>query len=375
MESDSCRVRNGVRLEGMITQLHPAHPLIWRAGGHLQVGLNDPVVFHDPTACQEDLLVALQSGARERDLHEVIAQHGERDETLAHLLARLGDRVQHAPVALGLHRMWAVRPQHTLAEHGRLLQALDTATVAVIGDSPMSTQLLLVLAASGVRRLVHAPDPSEPRCESRPPEWHMRGAPSPASSPPIDDLVSSVYECEVRRADPTGADLCVICGYGPPHPAQWVPLLRHDQPHLSMWSTSTGAVVVGPLVVPGHTGCLGCVHQHARDHHVDWALMCDQLWRRPRLAATATDIAQASAIAAEVVLRALTAEQPQLPTVFDRRVQVQGGSYRLFEHRPHPQCLCRDAAALSAPRESATAAPPDRPNARHKSDAACAAPA
>lgn len=360
---------------GMIAQLHPAHPLIWRAGGHLQVGLTNPVVFHDPTACQEDLLVALQSGAREVDLREVLTQYGEPEQTLSAMLHRLGDRVQHVPRALGLHRMWAVHPDQPLAEHNRLMRALDTSCVAVIGDSPMSTQLLLVLAASGVRRLVHAPDPSEPRCESRPPEWHMRSAPSSASSPPIDDLISSLYECDVRRVAPTDADLSVICGYGPPHPAQWVPLLRHDQPHLSMWSTSTGAVVVGPLVVPGQTGCLGCVHQHARDHHVDWALMCDQLWRRPRLAAGASDIAQASAIAAQVVLRALTATPAQLPGVFERRVQVMGGATRLFSHRPHPQCLCRDATELTAPPESASAAPHDRPSARHTTDAACVAPA
>ncbi|MGO2655197.1 MAG: hypothetical protein ACTH93_05120 [Pseudoclavibacter sp.] len=356
-------------LDSSTLQLHPKHPLLWRAGGRLQVGLQQPVVFDDTTPGIESLLIALQGGVTDDELHRLGARGGLTPAAVEGLLAQLGERCQRTPQPLSLHRLWSVRPSHTLSEHHRAAERVRRAQVAVTGHGSLPAAVLRTLAASGCTSLRHLPDPAVPygldgsphpadRCRELPTESALRQPVSPGAWHEHDEQIADLYGCAITYGGDSRDDLTVICGYGPPHPAQWTPLLRDDRVHLSVWATATGAIVVGPLVVPGQTGCLGCVHQHARDQIDDWALLCDQMWRRARLAPLATDVALATSLAVRCVLDALTAAPNLLSQVWNRRVVVHDGQTRLLPHEPHPRCLCRDQPfdeTLSAPRETSTA--------------------
>ncbi|MCD7102202.1 hypothetical protein [Pseudoclavibacter sp. 13-3] len=357
------------RLAPPSLQLHPEHPLLWRAGGRLQVGLQHPVVFDDPSPGIESLLVALQSGVTDDELRRRAERGGLTPASVEGLLAQLGDRCQRTPQPLSLHRLWNVRPSHSLAEHHRATEHVQRAQVAVTGHGSLPAAILRTLAASGCATLHHRPDPAVPhgldgsphpadRCHRLPAEAALRQPVSPGAWHQHDAQIAELYDCAITTGDDAHDDLTIVCGYGPPHPAQWTPLLRDDRVHLSVWATATGAIVVGPLVVPGQTGCLGCVHQHARDQIDDWALICDQMWRRARLAPLPTDVALATSLAVRCALDALAASPSRLPQIWNRRVVVHDGQTRLLAHEPHPRCLCRDQPfdeAISAPRETSTA--------------------
>lgn len=119
-------------------------------------------------------------------------------------------------------------------------------------------------------------------------------------------------------------------------------------PHLI--ATVRGDVgIVGPLVVPGVTGCLRCADLHRRDADPRW----------PRLAAqlTATD-PPASGATVTCLLTVATAAQQALafldgsaaPATLDATVELHPPEHRPLLRRwpPHPACRCRREAGNTA---------------------------
>lgn len=73
----------------------------------------------------------------------------------------------------------------------------------------------------------------------------------------------------------TGADLIVLANaLHPDVPAHFDNPVQ-DRPHLHVGAFAARAVV-GPLVVPGRTGCLRCAHLHHRDRDPAWPLVSVQ---------------------------------------------------------------------------------------------------
>ncbi|KPH99386.1 UBA/THIF-type NAD/FAD binding protein [Actinobacteria bacterium OK074] len=130
-------------------------------------------------------------------------------------------------------------------------------------------------------------------------------------------------------------------GVHAPDPAAAEPLIASGTPHLYAGVVEcTG--VVGPLVLPGETGCAGCFDQQHADRDKTWPLLVTQ-WRsgRPRQVQPC-DLALATAVAGVAAGHALAFLDGTLPSSAGARWEASVP--RLDWHArpvwPHPACPC-----------------------------------
>ncbi|MFK4098651.1 TOMM precursor leader peptide-binding protein [Streptomyces sp. NPDC019531] len=127
-----------------------------------------------------------------------------------------------------------------------------------------------------------------------------------------------------------------------PAPAHAEPLVRSGTPHLYAGVVeATG--VVGPFVLPGETGCAGCLHETRTDRDQAWPRLVAQ-WRsgnRPRQARPC-DLALATTVAGLAAAHALAFLDGRVPSSAGARweVSLPGLSWHARPVWPHPACLC-----------------------------------
>ncbi|MFJ1801905.1 ThiF family adenylyltransferase [Streptomyces sp. NPDC088180] len=131
------------------------------------------------------------------------------------------------------------------------------------------------------------------------------------------------------------------------------PWIASGTPHLYAGVIeATG--VVGPLVLPGGTGCAGCMELHRADRDPQWPRMLAQ-WRSGRRGAVpACDLGLATAVAGLAAAHALAFLDGDLPASTGARWEA---ALPLLDWRsepigPHADCSC--GAAGSAMRERAS---------------------
>lgn len=103
---------------------------------------------------------------------------------------------------------------------------------------------------------------------------------------PLSDLLVESLRCSgavVRRSShphaavsTTGTDLVVLSDYLVAEPRLLRELHAERVPHLAV-RVRDGTGVVGPLVLPGMTSCLGCADLHRRDRDASWPAVAAQL--------------------------------------------------------------------------------------------------
>jgi bacteriocin biosynthesis cyclodehydratase domain-containing protein len=276
--------------------LNPAMPVLLRPDDLVQVGW-DPrraVLVRPPAgltaAALADLLRTLQSGVTMSDLQSEATRRGVADATaMADLVASLMDT--------GVVATEARRPSRTAA-------------IRIHGRGPLSDLLASGLRCSGARvqrsSLKHA-----------------------AVGPETTDLVvlsdALVAEPRVVRQ---------LHAVGVAH----LPVRVRD-----------GAGLVGPLVIPGMTSCLGCADLHRSDRDAAWPAVAAQLRGTVGNADRATVLATAALALNQVdrVIRAVReAGDPRrapagLPTV-DTTLEfdVHTGSVVARRWSRHPRCGC-----------------------------------
>ncbi|MFI8433321.1 ThiF family adenylyltransferase [Streptomyces sp. NPDC079020] len=126
-----------------------------------------------------------------------------------------------------------------------------------------------------------------------------------------------------------------------PDPDGAGPWISSGTPHLYAGVIeATG--VVGPLVLPGGTGCAGCLALHRADQDPQWPRMLMQ-WRSGRRGAVpACDLALATAVAGLAAAHALSFLDGELPASTGARWEA---ALPLLDWRserigPHHDCLC-----------------------------------
>ncbi|MFF1722122.1 TOMM precursor leader peptide-binding protein [Streptomyces sviceus] len=127
-----------------------------------------------------------------------------------------------------------------------------------------------------------------------------------------------------------------------PAPATGEPLVRSGTPHLYAGVVeATG--VVGPLVLPGETGCAGCLHETRTDRDQAWPRLVAQ-WRSGgrRLPVRPCDLALATTVAGLAAAHALAFLDGRLPSSAGARweVALPGMTWHAQPVRPHPACPC-----------------------------------
>lgn len=114
-------------------------------------------------------------------------------------------------------------------------------------------------------------------------------------------------------------------------------LVRSDQPHLVV-SPVAGGVVLGPLVVPGHSPCLRCLDLIRRDADPSWPTLLRQLSRT----SCAVEPAIAAWVGTTAAVHVLAFLRGHAPESYGATLQLTPPSYRVERRvwRAHPSCGC-----------------------------------
>lgn len=260
-------------------RLDPAHPPLWRDATTLQFGVADLARLEDPQPWEERLIADLVDGIPEAALPGILRTRRIRRAQSDALLAEL------QPV------LEKTRPAPRLV--------LQTAHEV---DATAASAVAGALARTG----------AEVRTVTWTPFSHAEALPGETV------VVLATHLVEPRRA---------------------AALVSADLRHLPLVFDGGGATV-GPLVVPGVTGCLACDAAHAKDADPAWPMVASQLIGRP--CAVDPDLAIEAARAAAQLLSAGTVN----PTRSLRlRRDAPNRVWRV--HQPHEDCGCRSLGGTS----------------------------
>ncbi|MEV7647946.1 TOMM precursor leader peptide-binding protein [Arthrobacter sp. NPDC089319] len=127
-------------------------------------------------------------------------------------------------------------------------------------------------------------------------------------------------------------------------------LMSRGHPHLSVLVREHDTLI-GPLVVPGHSSCLGCVELHRADADPTWPAVVARLTgTRGKASARsqADEVSQSVAAAGLAAIQALLfLDGRNQPGSFSAVLRLESGDGTLTRHNypPHPDCGCMLAAA------------------------------
>ncbi|MEV6764674.1 TOMM precursor leader peptide-binding protein [Streptomyces sp. NPDC051105] len=119
------------------------------------------------------------------------------------------------------------------------------------------------------------------------------------------------------------------------------PLMASGTPHLYT-GVVEGTGVVGPLVLPGGTGCARCLHEHRSDRDPAWPRLIAQ-WRSGQARRVgACDLTLATAVAGLAAAHALAFLDGESPSGTGVRweASVPALHWHARPVRPHPACPC-----------------------------------
>ncbi|MGW1804434.1 TOMM precursor leader peptide-binding protein [Streptomyces sp. NPDC002078] len=126
-----------------------------------------------------------------------------------------------------------------------------------------------------------------------------------------------------------------------PDPADAEPLMASGTPHLYA-GVVEGTGVVGPLVLPGASGCAGCLHLDRGDRDPAWPRLTAQ-WRCATARRVgACDLTLATAVAGLAAAHALAFLDGESPSSTGTlwEVSTPGLNWHARPVRPHPACGC-----------------------------------
>lgn len=145
-----------------------------------------------------------------------------------------------------------------------------------------------------------------------------------------------------------------------PKPGAAEPLIASGTPHLYA-GVVEGTGVVGPLVLPGETGCAGCLDQSRADRDETWPRLVAQ-WRsgRPHQL-EACDLTLATTVAGLAAGHALAFLDGHMPSSTGARweVSVPGFDWHPRPVWPHPACSCTAAEKGASAKRNGEHTPKD----------------
>ncbi len=270
---------------------------------------------------------------------------------------------------------------HSHADGGaRILGRRQAARVRVYGTGPVGSSVASLLTASGVGQVSsvsHAGPPDAGPPDTGPPDI---GLPAPglpdaglpgaspqgpglagAASPGTGARPRSARRVRSRAVPPRTrpragtpaarsgprADLAILAdGYPAELPGE---LATGGTVHLAV-SASEAIGVVGPMVIPGRSACLGCLELARRDRDPAWPLILAQVTGRMASPAAcgATLVAAVAAQAAGQALAFIDLARPaDAVTNGTLELVLPGWQWRRRSWAPHPRCRCAGAQKRS----------------------------
>ncbi|MGS0688292.1 hypothetical protein ACVBEQ_24560 [Nakamurella sp. GG22] len=237
----------------------------------------------------------------------------------------------------------ALTHRHGHAAASRILQARDDALVVIRGTAAATQPITAHLAAAGVGHLHHE--------RAAPGEW----LPAPVGQDLADGTAGDrapEFTAELRARYPTlrvhtpaahqHPTLVVMVGGTAPDLAVAAGYSRDSIPHLCV-ATGMARTVVGPLVLPGRSSCLSCVHRHRTAADPAWPTLASQLTGAPQQVPVFL-LTAAACLAVGQVLEHV--DGICRPSTVDGTLEWRQGdpTARRRSWSQHPECGCRTVA-------------------------------
>ena len=170
---------------------------------------------------------------------------------------------------------------------------------------------------------------------------------------PLSELLAEGLRCSGARIKQSNqphaavtsadADLVVLSDNLVADPRMLRDLHNQGVAHLAV-RVRDGTGLVGPLVVPGVTSCLGCADLHRRDRDAAWPAVAAQLRDTVGVADRATLLATAALALSQVnrVIGAIRGSNSDPPTSLNATLEfdVHAGSIVVRQWPKHPLCSC-----------------------------------
>jgi bacteriocin biosynthesis cyclodehydratase domain-containing protein len=228
-----------------------------------------------------------------------------------------------------------LRTMHAPVPMSELQRRADGVTAGEVGD------LVARLVAAGVVTRGRRQRPAR----SASIRVHGRG--------PLSDLLIESLRCSGARVKQSSqphaavsaaeADLVVLSDNLVADPRMLRDLHGQGVAHLAV-RVRDGAGLVGPLVIPGTTSCLGCADLHRRDRDAAWPAVAAQLRDTVGVADRATLLATAALALSQInrVIGAVRGSESEAPTALNATLEfdVHAGSIVARHWPKHPLCSC-----------------------------------
>ncbi|OBI32873.1 TOMM precursor leader peptide-binding protein [Mycobacterium sp. E2238] len=174
---------------------------------------------------------------------------------------------------------------------------------------------------------------------------------------PLSELLVEALRCSGARVahssqphaavSGTAVDLVVLSDYLVADPRMVRELHTQAVPHLPV-RVRDGVGLVGPLVIPGTTSCLGCADLHRRDRDAAWPAISAQLRETVGVADRATLLATAALALSQVnrviaaVRKQRTVPDPGPPQTLNATLEFDLNAGAIIARRwtRHPLCPC-----------------------------------
>lgn len=348
--------------------LNPALRRLWRDDAALQLGLDcgPALVIHGVDPATRATLDRLNGRHTVAEILQAAAADGQDDAAIRRLLDdlwRAGALLPGDPGALaglgGPAEVDRLGPDlaslSLLARNGgpdavTRMTRRRRALVVVHGATRVGVPLAAALAAAGVGRVHVTDEGATLLAEAAPGGLLPTDEDRPRRVAANDAVQRAAPGVDTAVGPHDVPDLAVLCD---PWPAEDVlaVLAAAGTPHLAA-TVREATGIIGPLVLPGRTACLGCIDRHRSDRDRGWPALLAQLTARRRRAADALDGPLALLVAAAAALQALAfldlAGRPP-PGISDASLELRLPDWKLRRRSwpPHPRCRCGTPVAAA----------------------------
>lgn len=159
---------------------------------------------------------------------------------------------------------------------------------------------------------------------------------------------------------PATTGVVIVVADGVVDPRRAARLMSTDTVHVPI-VLEGDRVVVGPVVTPGRTPCLSCLHAHRAEADPSWPLLAAQLIGRDRIETDLGLVLEAALLSGRMLRSAssATSADDAFPAV---SVSLNGDDVRRTwrSHLPHAECLCRSPEGIATAGEDVTVRSPIR---------------
>lgn len=320
--------------------------VLWRSPSRLQLELGQRRIVIDGLSDRAaDILSPGQvildnlAPAREPEVDELL-RHLHRLGFLSHVGSAAGTvdhqwcakNVAFAPDVEALGERFGERSIDVMGRR-------QTRAVAVQGAGRLPAFIAGLLAAAGVGHVHVTGEDEVSLWDVMPGGLSLADEGRRTASAAAEAVARAAPDTNTRALSPAAADLIVLAGATPVGPSAQKMLLLDGTAHLStsVWAAST---VVGPLVIPGVTSCLGCADLHRQDRDPAWPALAVQLAAVKRVP---SDVAVCALAAALTVTQALAYLDDEQPAVVDGTLEMSLPDWRIRRRSwfAHEQCVCR----------------------------------